>query len=256
MKTLSPILIDQSEERELSISKKLSALDVDSRVLAVRLGENKVSVDYVWNATDGNVVEGVLVERKTVRDLIASVSDGRLERQLSIMTQFPHRFLLLHVKSLRDAQVSCVYANWTWERVLGVLRDVQYEGVPVEFVLGDEGVERSLVALYRWTGRDEHVSLHRPSPPVVTGMYMDPDYRAQVAMFMCIPEVGEKGAVALREQFGSIKGVCNADPSVLRTVEWRSEKGRRQRLRNVSTIVEFLAGDVSTASRKTVQRAG
>jgi hypothetical protein len=184
------------------------------------------------------------------------VSDGRLERQLSIMTQFPHRFLLLHVKSLRDAQVSCVYANWTWERVLGVLRDVQYEGVPVEFVLGDEGVERSLVALYRWTGRDEHVSLHRPSPPVVTGMYMDPDYRAQVAMFMCIPEVGEKGAVALREQFGSIKGVCNADPSVLRTVEWRSEKGRRQRLRNVSTIVEFLAGDVSTASRKTVQRAG
>jgi len=256
VKTLSPILIDQSEEHELSIQKKLAALDVDSRVLAVRLGENRVSVDYVWNASDGNVVEGVLVERKTVRDLIASVSDGRLERQLSIMTQFPHRFLLLHVKSLRDAQVSCVYANWTWERVLGVLRDVQYEGVPVEFVLGDEGVERSLVALYRWTGRDEHVSLHRPSPPVVTGMYMDPDYRAQVAMFMCIPEVGEKGAVALREQFGSIKGVCNADPSVLRTVEWRSEKGRRQRLRNVSTIVEFLAGDVSTASRKTIQRAG
>ena len=256
MKTLSPMLVDASEERELSILKKLAALDVSAKVIPVRLGADRVSVDYVWSANDGNVTEGVVAERKTVRDLIASVSDGRLERQLGVMTKFPHRFLLLHVKSLRDAQVSCVYANWTWERVLGVLRDVQYEGVPVEFVLGDEGVERSLVALYRWTGRDEHVSLHRPSPPVVTGMYMDPDYRAQVAMFMCIPEVGEKGAVALREQFGSIKGVCNADPSVLRTVEWRSEKGRRQRLRNVSTIVEFLAGDVSTASRKTIQRAG
>ena len=145
--------------------------------------------------------------------------------------------------------MSCVYANWTWERVLGVLRDVQYEGVPVEFVLGDGGVERSLVALYHWTGKDEHVSLHRPSPPVVTGMYMDPDYRAQVAMLICIPGIGEKAAVALLGQFGSVKGVCNASRGALLTV---SGIGKQR----AGTVGEFLAGEVSTASRKTVQRAG
>jgi hypothetical protein len=235
VKTLSPMLVDASEERELSISKKLAALDVSSKVIPVRLGADRVSVDYVWSANDGNVTEGVVAERKTVRDLIASVGDGRLERQLSVMTKFPHRFLLLHIKSLRDAQVSCAYANWTWERVLGVLRDVQYEGVPVEFVLGDDGVERSLVALYHWTGKDEHVSLHRPSPPVVTGMYMDPDYRAQVAMLICIPGIGEKAAVALLAQFGSVKGVCDASKQALLTV---GGVGKQR----AGTVAEFLAG--------------
>jgi ERCC4-type nuclease len=80
-------------------------------------------------------------------------------------------------------------------------------------------------------------------------MYMDPDYRAQVAMLICIPGIGEKAAVALLEQFGSVKGVCNASRGALLTV---SGIGKQR----AGTVGEFLAGEVSTASRKTIQRAG
>lgn len=216
MKTLSPIMIDESEDREIGIVQKLAGLDVPCRPVLVRLGQDKVSVDYMWSVT-GTGSEGVLCERKTVRDLIASATDGRLERQVGVMVKFPHRFLILHVKSDRDARVSLAYSNWSWERVLGILRDVQYEGVAVEFVLGEE-FANALASLYKWTGRDEHTALHRPVLPVVEGMYLDPEYRAEIAMYMCIPGIGEKAAVSLKETFGTMKGLCNAGIDAIRAV--------------------------------------
>ena len=211
---LSPLMIDQNEEQELpGLAARIAALDVPVKLIPIRLGTGRVSVDYLWSATqtlqDGTVqVFGASAERKTVRDLIASANDGRLERQMGVMTQFPHRFLILDMRSQREVDVSLAYAGWTWERVLGLLRDVQYEGILIELVWGT-GFERAISSLYRWTGRDEHHALHRPALPTVEGMYLDPNYRAQVAMLMCIPGIGEKAATALLERFITIKGVTN-----------------------------------------------
>jgi len=98
------IIIDSREP--LRIGEKLGELMVETRSETLEFG------DYL--------VHDTLIERKEVRDFVSSLRDGRLERQVYHLSQFPH-FILLIEGDINKLFLSSKIKNFTVSHFYGEL---------------------------------------------------------------------------------------------------------------------------------------
>ncbi len=164
-------------------------------------------------------------ENKTPADLIASVRDGRLYKQLESMKDAAIRFILIEGEWSHDGGHTVAEAphSWMWDQFDNLLASIQAEGVVVLHSPSEKYTARRLAAFYEYTGKEEHGSwknLERAKPKASRSKLFD----AQVAMLMSLPGCGQKKAEGLVKEYGLTDslGITDLDMAVSR---WRAMKG-------------------------------
>lgn len=123
-----------------------------------------LGADILWDSKHGLVG----VQRKEVKDLIASVRDGRLGKELIQMQSLKLKFLIVEGQPQWDGQGNLMsdHANWNVRQHMGVLLSVQTKGVLV--LHSRNALDTCAVVEYltKWCEKDDHVSslIARPGP--------------------------------------------------------------------------------------------
>lgn len=156
------------------------------------------------------VDDQLLVERKTLTDLVASIKDGRLFRQAYALATRGTRSLLI----LEGAAAEIADCGMRREAIQGALVTVSVVwGVPVLRAL--DGAESARLMLYaaRQLRRAATEMVFRP------GHRPRGRKRAQFRVLQGLPGIGKTRAERLLDQFGTVEAVMTADPKALRAVE-------------------------------------
>jgi len=178
---------------------------VDDREGASRL---PAAIASVWPNTavgrlpigDVEVGPRVLIERKTVRDFVASLEDGRLFRQAHGLNSVCHRPLI--VLEGEDAM-----------DLLGLPAEA-FRGVLLSLMLGYRipvlrtGTVAETAAIVGHIAKQEIRRLARAGARRKTGGAKPG--RETLDVLSCIPGIGDFRARKLVDEFGSVRGVANA----------------------------------------------
>jgi DNA excision repair protein ERCC-4 len=161
----------------------------------------------------GDVAIGtrILVERKTLVDLGASVADGRLFRQAWRLAGSAPRPLVV-VEGVLDpptAEESGLTPNMHRGVLLSLMTGY---GIPVLRTRSIEDTAETLAHLARQETRRREA---RPD----SRREADPRRAPQEAMLAALPGLGVRRAAALLAEFGSVRAVLGADAARLRRVE-------------------------------------
>jgi len=140
-----------------------------------------MGLDFAWPTVTG----WVGVQRKTVDDLVGSVRDGRLARELGQIAAAGVRIAELVVEGTPDWLSNGVmlrYPTMTRAGWWGLLRSVQLGGVLVTHTASQTETVLELAAFSHWATRDVHRSLiSRPGP---VGAWGTPSSREWLVHFM------------------------------------------------------------------------
>lgn len=202
---LHPIVVDDREKRPAPATRvqELTDLGVPARVGRVPNGHG----DYRWLCEpegDGEWFT-VSLERKSVKDLLASVADGRLGRFTNKYNPGELRALLVEGDLAHTAQFGA--KQWTEEELDNVLASVQTRGVLVIRSKGGATTARRIASFWRWTGKQHHDTLdtvQRPQLPSGTASArgnLGNDHRSddsELQFLMGLPGVGYDRAAKLR----------------------------------------------------------
>ncbi len=159
---------------------------------------------------DYEVDGGLLVERKTLPDLVASIEDGRLFRQAYRLATSALRPLLI----LEGVAADLAGCRMRREAMQGALITVSLVwGIPVLRAL--DGAESARLMLYaaRQLRRAAQVMVFRP------GRRPHGKRRAQLRILQGLPGVGGVRAERLLAAFGTVEAVMAASETALRRVD-------------------------------------
>jgi DNA excision repair protein ERCC-4 len=160
-------------------------------------------------AGDYCIEDSLLVERKGLPDLLASIEDGRLFRQAKALALSGKRCLVLLEGGLESIQ----HRAMRREAIQGALLNlVLVWGIPVLRALDGQEAARLMVQAARQLRRACHPSAHRP------GRCPDALQTAQTYVLQGLPGVGQRLALRLLEHFGTVEAVMTASVDQLRTV--------------------------------------
>lgn len=149
----------------------------------------------------------VVVERKSLKDLVASVQDGRLAGFIdstggSSPPETQIRALLLE-GDVESGVSGHRGRDWSAEQIEALLFDVQLLGIVVLRSPNSKTTPSRITAFWRWSGKESHRALLRPALPGISDDYLDPEEKAQVRILMCLPGWGETRARSAIKYFGS-----------------------------------------------------
>lgn len=186
MNALTSVLIDH---REPPWMQRLQ-LDAPLTVTQLACGDMWIA------AADGALL---IVERKTVSDLLASIADGRLfEQTAAMVAATPWAYIAVQgvLEPARDGRTLAggMTTNWQWAAVQGALQTVQELGGCVVYLSGDDADFAAWVK--RLAGRDRgpvRAAAPRKTELLAPGMQL----------LMALPGVGPDRAKALLEQAGT-----------------------------------------------------
>ena len=202
------LYIDGREEAKHHWSEPLRRLGIDAKVGA------SLSADFMWRAPIGLI----LVERKTWPDFVSSVTGSggadagnRLVGQLieapkgaAVRILFMEGPLPAYVtgKQVVTAEaMDDMSLSLQWQFGCLFVHSMNHDHTPVR-----------LAALYHYTQKEDHRSLLRPVPPVPEEpIYMNAEFRKKIAAMMCVPLMGEKGALILAENTESPRQAINLE---------------------------------------------
>jgi ERCC4-type nuclease len=148
------------------------------------------------------------MERKSIRDLIASAADGRIARfwqgavEEAIDGAEQLNVLLLEGDQFRATGYGD--SSWDASRLDNLLLSLQMAGVLVVHTRSSDDCAERIAALWKYTGKpDRGESLRRVIGPETEGSYLNPVRRSAVRSLMGIPGWGEARAAAAIGVFGS-----------------------------------------------------
>jgi DNA excision repair protein ERCC-4 len=191
------IVIDDREPHELVAHALRSCGCSAIEVRRLTIG------DYVVN-------ESLLVERKSLRDLIVSIIDGRLFQQAKRLADADLPAALILEGTTQDIQ----HSEMRWEAIQGALVSVSlFFGVPVLRSRNLEETARTLFHAARQNAEVETDALVRHA--------RRPKRKAALQSYILqgLPGVGPKRAKQLIERFGSVGAVMNASALELAAIE-------------------------------------
>lgn len=161
-------------------------------------------VDFLWWVPRARGWGGV--QRKTVKDLIASARDGRLVKEIGQMAGLHFACLVIEgkVQWVNDQIVVSDWEKFTREEYLGILFRFQAAGVKVAWTDSTPQTVDTVGWLERWSRRDDHATLTaRPSPPTNSwGTRTSKDYGMWV--LQSFPGVGKELAERIWDHFGEV----------------------------------------------------
>ena len=156
-------------------------------------------VDILWRA------KGVKcgAQRKEIGDLLSSVGDGRLAKEVQQMQSLGCRFLIVEgePKWTVDGRMLKTYGRpWTGQQYRNLLRGVANQGVIVEHTDGIQGTAKLVPELIRWTTKEHRSLAKRPGPVSAWGKADNRDY--QMHVLQGLPGVGDELAGRILDQLG------------------------------------------------------
>lgn len=164
-----------------------------------------VGCDVVWEGARG--MAGC--QRKAVADLIASVRDKRLGRELELMekAKLAYRFLVVEGTPQwdREGNLLTAHTRWSMKQHNGVLLSCQLQGVMV--VTSRNPLETCAVIehLYEWSQKKEHVSslLARDKAPRNGWGHMD-DRTSFCHFFSAVDKISNELSGRIYDTLGNI----------------------------------------------------
>lgn len=166
----------------------------------------KYGADILW--AEPNVGGLVGVQRKEYTDLLSSVEDGRLGReiaQLTSMTKAP--FLVVEGKPhwTTDGVLNHKWLNrWTRAQYRSLLRDVQWRGVMVEHTEDIPDTIAYLESLAAWLAKSEHRTLDRRPKQGPDKWGSKSNRSFQLHLLQGIDGLGIKQAESIVDHFGCV----------------------------------------------------
>ena len=181
--SLNAVILDTREPESIT---KLT-FDVPTSTQALPCGD-------AWLSTDDGIV---IVERKTVSDLLGSISDGRLFDQASRMAKAsPWSYVVVtEIPIVRSGFVwtSGRITKWRWASVMGALLTVQEMGIGVMFLYTPERYKAALIRLAQRSRGDVRPQHKREGVLATAGE----------AILSSLPGISEVRAQALLDHCGS-----------------------------------------------------
>lgn len=166
----------------------------------------KYGVDFLWRGVDKQGRGWCGVQRKEVKDLIASIRDSRLARESKQMTSLIH--CLLVVEGQVDYIGKDVVAGRTripvglWDSAIW---SMQATGVMFASTAGKWQTIEVIQRFHQWTQKPRHGVLDGTRDRVRTADWGDPGSRAfGVHLMTGLPGVGTQTAERVYDHFGGV----------------------------------------------------
>ena len=208
----------------------------------------RFGADVIWNVKD----EWWGAQRKTVKDLVASVLDGRIAKEIGQMQQLAGKYLIIegtltwttqHSRSgtaddLLTLTTSSKYGttNVTRRQLNGIVWSVQNRGVHVEYTRNSPGTAAHLSMLVEWSRKEGHSSLtKRPNPVGKWGSPSNREYGEWV--LQGFPGVGPELAKNIWEKYGRVPLQWEVGVNELATIKGIG-KGKAQAMMDALGSVE------------------
>lgn len=148
------------------------------------------------------------VQRKEISDLIASVHDGRIQREVAQMQALERRLLIVEGRlqwTMDGVLMGKGFGReWTYQMHEGMMWSMQDKGVWVWFTDNVAGTVRSIRDFERWCKKDKHEALvRRPGPAKdAWGTVGSRDFGMH--LLMGVDGVGPGLAGAIWDHFGQV----------------------------------------------------
>ena len=190
--------------------------------------------DYLIPSAEGLLIS---VQRKTVEDLLASVFDGRLEREVLLLKRNPSLLIIEGQPSWTTDGFLMSRRRWTLRQHYALILSLQFEhGVAVMQTASMSETAQLLRAMETWASKSKHLSLlRRPTAASASewGKATDRDFARH--LLQGFPGVGVTLADAIIDTFGRVPLAWTVSESDLESVPgigkrraeslWRSLEG-------------------------------
>lgn len=199
------------------------------------LAPEEYGVDIMWESNLGKV--GVQ-RKKFPDDFLASVNDGRLNREYAMMKGLDLAFLLLEGRAQWTTEGNLIRTSgnkryqWSRSQHRRYLASVQLQGVHVIYTDSLTDTIAYVGELQAWSDKDDHTGLlTRPGPASSDrwGRHTSRDYQSHV--LQSVPGIGPKQAGAILDHFGGLPIRITASVEELMTIPGIG-KGRAEKLLN------------------------
>jgi ERCC4-type nuclease len=162
----------------------------------------KLGVDYLISSESMGTVG---IQRKEVSDLVASVRDGRLQRELPLMQRLDIAILLVEgtIQWTESGENVNLRTKWTRAQHLGVLWSIQSRGIWINCVgnLAESG--QYLLLLSKWAEKERHSSLNdRPKNGSVS--FASQERAEKMWVLQGLNGMGEGLAGRILDHFGEL----------------------------------------------------
>lgn len=146
------------------------------------------------------------VQRKEVRDFVASVQDGRLGKEIVQMGELDVKMVLVEGKLRwdRDGELVDQWARMSKSQMRGALWSVRSVGAWVEWSEGKKETVEVVRHFFKWLEKDTHWSLVVNSGVATDGWGKKDNKAWQVHLLSTFPGVGAKTAEKIVEEFGGV----------------------------------------------------
>ena len=162
----------------------------------------KYGADVLWW---DEVIQGwVGVQRKTVPDLVASVQDGRLAKEMAQLMRVKVASLIVEGRPRwsTDGWLMRNHVRWSVAQHRSLLRSIQGRGVFVEQSDDHADTARLIVEIAAWVRKGDHRSLDRRPKPSGDSWGKITDKAWACHLLQSVPDIGPVQADAIYEHFG------------------------------------------------------
>jgi ERCC4-type nuclease len=191
--------------------------------------------DFLWASPVFGLVG---VQRKEASDFVASVMDGRLDKELAQMKQLGLSLLILEGRTswTNDGLATWTRSQWRVSQHLGKLWSIQLNGCWVVTTTTVAETSTSISAFMRWTSKPRHIGGHaRPGPePDEWGKVGNREWA--IHLLQGFKGIGPKQAAAIFDHFDGVPMSWDCDTLDLLEVPGIGEKRADQ-------LMEALRGE-------------
>lgn len=159
-------------------------------------------VDFLYHSPVFGLVG---VQRKEIKDLIASVRDGRLAKELAQMKQLQVAMLCIEgrVQWSQDGSLTTSYTPWTMSQHLGIIFSMQLAGLWIATTASVDETSKLLSVFGRWiTKQRHHGVVARPNPKDEWGRAGNRDWG--IHLLQSFNGIGAETAGNMYDHFGGL----------------------------------------------------
>lgn len=194
-------------------------------VISSSLPEQR-GVDFLWRARD----HWWGVQRKELADLMSSMADGRLSKEIGQMSEVAEPKLIIerHPRWTTDGELTDSWGQrFTRTQWVGMLASLQHLGVGVIQTASITETVEAVVALVKWSKQPSHTSLlRRPTPSGSWGSATSREWGLH--LLQGFPGVGAGVAGTIFDHFGRVPLQWTTTRDELETIQGIGPKRAEQ----------------------------
>ena len=186
------MLVSPAEPRELRLLGNTSS------------APEKHGADFLWYTKHIGMVG---VQRKEINDLIASIADDRLAREIPLLQRLDYAMILIEgrIEWTDDGFLYTATSQFSRAQFLGTLWSLSLAGLLTGFTSSLTETTQYLSLFYRWTLKERHTGLMRRAQKATRDEYgMRTDRAWQIFTMQSFPGVGYERAKAIVDHYGGL----------------------------------------------------